>query len=531
VFLALLLSGCGSGGSLFGGARVPGGASIGDLAQGNGGTGGAHGTLKVDLIFPTVPAQKQANATHVDFPNTSTVITHVLDPVTHHEVIAPTTSQRPEGALQMSILIPGLTPGTYDVFVECVDPQGNSAGYAIPQATVVANETVTVQVSGTITVSSITVTPSTASVAVGATQQYTAVAAFSNGTSSDVTFVSLWASSATNVGTVGASTGLATGVTAGTTLITAALGATTSAPVTLNVTGGHPSPTPTPDPYYYGYDKSNSRVIKFDDSHTFFQAYGTAGDPTTQGQFGTLTSVMHDQDKIYVLSLYNDKYYVTEMNDDMSGNGWITFKVPDDVDAERLAGMVESNGKIYLWVLTYPSRVSKFWQVDAQTGANTKSLVVDDTHHYTSEFWAHKGQLYLLQASKEQGTPPRIKRLDSIAGDNVTTWEGDPYSSTDWITVDRLDRIYWSDYNLNRVTRIDDMTGANRIDLDGTVNSVHVGPLQAQVNGQFHIAVNGEEETSYLYFWDDMGGANGHRDFGSTGSGDWQTGDGNAPSW
>jgi uncharacterized protein YjdB len=72
------------------------------------------------------------------------------------------------------------------------------------------------------TLSSVTVTPATATVAVGATQQFTATATYSDGSTANVTSTATWSSSATTVATVSAA-GVATGVASGSTTITASL--------------------------------------------------------------------------------------------------------------------------------------------------------------------------------------------------------------------------------------------------------------------------------------------------------------------
>lgn len=84
------------------------------------------------------------------------------------------------------------------------------------------------------TVASVTVSPSSPSIAVNGTQQFTATAKDSGGnTLSGITFT--WASSATNVATINSS-GVATGVSAGTTQITASANGVTSSNDTLTVT-------------------------------------------------------------------------------------------------------------------------------------------------------------------------------------------------------------------------------------------------------------------------------------------------------
>jgi uncharacterized repeat protein (TIGR01451 family) len=87
------------------------------------------------------------------------------------------------------------------------------------------------------TVQSITVTPASASIATGKTQQFDAEAFYSDGTIQDITSTATWASSSTAVAQIG-SNGLASGLGAGTTTITANLGGITSSGATLTVTGG-----------------------------------------------------------------------------------------------------------------------------------------------------------------------------------------------------------------------------------------------------------------------------------------------------
>ena len=74
------------------------------------------------------------------------------------------------------------------------------------------------------TLTDLDVAPTSPSIAVGGTVQFTATAHFSDGTTADVTVNANWSSSVPNVGTIaslGTQVGLATGVSAGTTTITA----------------------------------------------------------------------------------------------------------------------------------------------------------------------------------------------------------------------------------------------------------------------------------------------------------------------
>ena len=87
------------------------------------------------------------------------------------------------------------------------------------------------------TLTSISVTPASPSIAVGQTQQFTATGTFDDESTADITSTATWTSSDTAVATIDGS-GLATGVSAGTTNITASQDDVTSDPASLDVTAG-----------------------------------------------------------------------------------------------------------------------------------------------------------------------------------------------------------------------------------------------------------------------------------------------------
>ena len=136
---------------------------------------------------------------------------------------------------------------------------GSTAGLATGVAT--GSSTITATFSGmsgkaTLTVApptSISVSPVNPSVAIGATQQLTATASYSDGSTSNVTTFATWSSSDTSKATIpatGSNAGLATGVAAGTSTITATLSGTsggttltakTEAPTNLAINPLNPS--------------------------------------------------------------------------------------------------------------------------------------------------------------------------------------------------------------------------------------------------------------------------------------------------
>jgi hypothetical protein len=87
----------------------------------------------------------------------------------------------------------------------------------------------------TLALKSIAVTPGTATIPKGLTQQYTATGTYSDASTADITSSVTWASSDTAVATID-SAGLATGVGDGSTNITAALDSVVSNTATLTVT-------------------------------------------------------------------------------------------------------------------------------------------------------------------------------------------------------------------------------------------------------------------------------------------------------
>ena len=88
---------------------------------------------------------------------------------------------------------------------------------------------------GAATVQTITVTPANPSIAKGNTQQFTATAHYSDGTSTNITSQASWTSATSSVATI-AGGALSTGVAAGTSVISASYG-TVSGSTTLTVTG------------------------------------------------------------------------------------------------------------------------------------------------------------------------------------------------------------------------------------------------------------------------------------------------------
>ncbi len=94
------------------------------------------------------------------------------------------------------------------------------------------------------TLNSISVSPSSPSINVGSTLQFSATGTYSDGSTQNLTGVATWVSTNTSVATIGAGSGLATGQGAGSSSITAAVGGiiSTTASITVSSSGsGLPS--------------------------------------------------------------------------------------------------------------------------------------------------------------------------------------------------------------------------------------------------------------------------------------------------
>jgi plastocyanin len=131
--------------------------------------------------------------------------------------------------------------------------------------------TITVQATGTLT--SITLMPANPRIAVGTTEQFMAMGAFSDGTTQDVTSQATWASSNPSIATISnasSSQGLATAVATGTSTITATLNGVTGS--TVLTVGGTPTP---PLPSSIGRFKSSGLKIqaRLDKTYHGYVAY------------------------------------------------------------------------------------------------------------------------------------------------------------------------------------------------------------------------------------------------------------------
>jgi len=129
---------------------------------------------------------------------------------------------------------------------------------------------------GDVTLTSITVTPAAIpdGLPVGLSQQFSAIAEYSNNTQQDVTGSVIWSSSDTGVATIGVNTGLATGVADGDTEISASMSGVTSnivnlSVITLTLNKIEISPAIMPDDLPLGINQQFTAIGTFDNYKSY----------------------------------------------------------------------------------------------------------------------------------------------------------------------------------------------------------------------------------------------------------------------
>ncbi len=169
--------------------------------------------------------------------------------------------------------------------VATISPAGLATAVAAGSTTVTATLS-GISGSTTLTVtpilSSVSVTPNSAAIAIGATQQFTATANYSDGSTKPVTSTATWSIDKTSVATLTPG-GLATGVGAGSATVTAAFGGMNGT-ATLNVTATTISVTPDPASFAVGATQQFAATAKYSD--------GTTADVTSQATWTSANSLV-----------------------------------------------------------------------------------------------------------------------------------------------------------------------------------------------------------------------------------------------
>jgi len=172
------------------------------------------------------------------------------------------------------------------------------------------------------TLKSIAVTPATPSIGLSATQQFTAVGTYSDGSTQDISGIVRWVSSNTSAASIEASSGLAKGVGAGTAQITATLGGA-GVPVALAAGSFNPNTDSFPDLLVASQVTNSVSVLLGNGDGTFSNPASSAS--YTVGRRPTAIAV----GQIHTLTDSNLGFVVTNADDNsysvFTGNGDGTF--------------------------------------------------------------------------------------------------------------------------------------------------------------------------------------------------------------
>ena len=172
------------------------------------------------------------------------------------------------------------------------------------------------------TLKSIAVTPATPSIGLSATQQFTAVGTYSDGSAQDISGIVRWVSSNTSAASIEASSGLAKGVGAGTAQITATLGGA-GVPVALAAGSFNPNTDSFPDLLVASQVTNSVSVLLGNGDGTFSNPASSAS--YTVGRRPTAIAV----GQIHTLTDSNLGFVVTNADDNsysvFTGNGDGTF--------------------------------------------------------------------------------------------------------------------------------------------------------------------------------------------------------------
>jgi 6-phosphogluconolactonase (cycloisomerase 2 family) len=257
------------------------------------------------------------------------------------------------------------------------------------------------------TVVSIAVTPATASIVVGNTQQFTATATYSDKSTKDITSTATWSSGTTGVATISAA-GLATGVGAGTSAITAASGGVTSSPAaTLTVTATAVpqslviqdvgASTPTAPSVSVGSTVPFTALEKYNDGSihplsapaTLAWSSGTTGTATIGGANGIAIAVATGSSVITATE--------TPASGNLTGNATLTVVAA----AARFAFNADFNSTLTEWSVAPPSATFTAVTPGAATNSSQQVLVHPSGHYvYTVDY---NGDLVLSTINSTTG--------------------------------------------------------------------------------------------------------------------------------
>ncbi len=234
----------------------------------------------------------------------------------------------------------------------------------------------------------------------------------------------------------------------------------------------------------YIADYSFSRIIRVDDLFGTNQlSFGSTGTGVNQF-YGTSGIALDSSGRIYIGDLYNARIVRI---DDMTGKNWTTFGTYGS-GAKQFSYAtgdiaIDSQGRIYVMDIGN-GRIDRF---DDMNGTNwttfgTPGTGVNQFEGASGIALDSAGNIYIA----DQGNG-RIVQMADMNGTNWTTLS--PVGAVTHVAIDPQNRILWGvGAGTTTLSRVDDMTGANRTNLALGSAAVAVNAIQVDSYGTTFVA-------------------------------------------
>ncbi len=258
--------------------------------------------------------------------------------------------------------------------------------------------------------------------------------------------------------------------------LTSTLGSTTAGPSATGINWQY-------SPIYIA-DYSFSRILRTDDLYGTNQlTFGSTGTGVNQF-YGTSGIALDSSGRIYVGDLYNARIVRI---DDMTGKNWTTFGTYGS-GAKQFSYAtgdiaIDSQGRIYVMDIGN-GRIDRF---DDMTGKNwttfgTPGTGVNQFEGASGVALDSAGNIYIADTGNG-----RIVQMADMNGTNWTTLS--PVGSVTHVAIDPQNRIVWGvNAGTTTVSRVDDMTGANRVTLAVGNGAVAINGIQVGSDGTTFVA-------------------------------------------
>ena len=305
----------------------------------------------------------------------------------------------------------GNTTGTYGLAQSL---SGGSTTITVTLASSSKSTTLTVK-----TLTSITVNPATAQVAVGLTQPFTATGNYSDGTQADLTTSAQWSSSPTSVATVSntaGSQGVATGVAQGTATITARSGSISgSASLTVNPAASLVSIAlnPTNPMLPVGLSRQIQAIGTYSDNSTQDITTNVTWS-SSQTSVGTVSNASGSQGVITAVALGNTT--ITAIQGSISSSTTLRVKTLTSLVVTPTNTTVPNGSNVQLYAQgTFSDGTTQYLTTSVNWSSSVSSVATVNSLGVASAAGLGTTMLTATSGSISNGTNLTVKKLSSIS--------------------------------------------------------------------------------------------------------------------